>query len=470
MADTVVREIPLAQLVVHKGNPRQDVGDVSELAASIRTSGVLEPLIAVAQNGHFAVVAGSRRLAAAKLAKIATVPVVVREMSEPDIAAAALIENIQRQDLSPLEEARAYREWLTLTGKQQKELAEKVGRAPSTIANALRLLDAPKPIMAALRAGDITAAHARIALSVPAEVVSSLPLKKGTTVDELEAAARKIRKTHEATSRVRNAVDEAKAAGKVVAWPDAQTYWFGEQHMTLRVALGPSPAKPEGAITGDVDVKGTYGIEGKVELHDKVCDCRAVGPVLTGYDERLDMRRVCISPAGWKKYTAELLKKAPKSRIYSSSLRTKKQTPAQRENARKAKEKQADQEAARALDVHVDVPYSVNDRGRGATTIDKKLLRGGPAGENARLALWAFTARDIWNADGGRAALWQRIARMPITKVRGLLAQHAAAKALELLMSRKDERQRLYELVYPHYGIEVPEPKKPKAKKAAKRG
>lgn len=136
-----LKQIRLADLKVHDLNPRSDVGDLSELEASIRANGVLEPIVVVRSNGHYEIVAGSRRAAAAKRAQLVEIPAVVRDMDERQIAAAALVENLQRKDLAPLEEAEGYQRYIELTGASQADLAKAVGKAPSTIANALRLLD-----------------------------------------------------------------------------------------------------------------------------------------------------------------------------------------------------------------------------------------------------------------------------------------------------------------------------------------
>src|SRR5712691_9741011 len=98
---TQVQELEIAKIDVHKLNPRREVGDITELAASIKEVGVLEPVLVVRDNGGYAIVAGTRRLAAAAQAGLKTIPAIERAMTEAEIAAASLIENLQRKDLEP---------------------------------------------------------------------------------------------------------------------------------------------------------------------------------------------------------------------------------------------------------------------------------------------------------------------------------------------------------------------------------
>lgn len=464
--------LDLSKVEVSKLNPRQDVGDLTELAQSIGEIGVLEPIVVVQRNGHYEAIAGSRRLAASRQAGKRQIPARVMSLDEAQQAAAALIENLQRKDLTPLEEAHAYRKYLDLTGVTQKELGQKIGRAPSTVANALRLLEAPKLVKDALERGDITAAHARIALTVPAEYASSLPLKKGVTVQDFEDEARDVKAYADFAESVKEKAAKARerlGEGETLTW-STEEVWAAHTQTSLAKILGKPAVAIAGVLEGEFVTKSYRRIHHRPELHDSLCTCRAYALVVDRYSgDKVKVERACIVPAGYRKYAAGLEDK--KTRDAAKD----KVTPAQRakaererEAARKQKEKRAAEAAVSALEVKVDVPYSANDRSsRSAQKLDPKLLKGGPAGENARLALWALTAREIWNADGGRVSLWQQIARMPIAKVRDLLAQHAAATALEIALSRRDERKPLIEAIYSYYGIAVPE--EPKKTKKAKR-
>jgi len=153
-------------------NPRQpradfDAAALDELAASIRAQGILQPLLVRPDgDGGYELVAGERRLRAAGLAGLREVPIVVREVSDRESLELALIENIQRDDLSPLEEAAAYQRLLDDFGHTQEEIATRVGKSRPAIANALRLLRLPEPIKRELARGRLTAGHARVLLSL----------------------------------------------------------------------------------------------------------------------------------------------------------------------------------------------------------------------------------------------------------------------------------------------------------------
>ncbi|MBN1945072.1 MAG: ParB/RepB/Spo0J family partition protein [Bradymonadales bacterium] len=175
--------------------PRSTVNPqtLSELAESIRQSGVLQPVLLRRDGERYQVVAGERRWRAAKMAGLDRIPALVKEMDEQERFVLALIENIQREDLTPLEEALAYRRLIDEHGYTQQTLAERVGKARSTIANALRLLDLPPTIQDHVASGRLTAGHARAVLSVAPERQTDFArdvLEKGLTVRQAEHQAR----------------------------------------------------------------------------------------------------------------------------------------------------------------------------------------------------------------------------------------------------------------------------------------
>lgn len=139
-----------------------------ELAESIREHGIIQPLIVTRdEEGGYRLIAGERRLQAARLAGLETVPVVVREAADSELLELALIENIQRADLNPVEEAMAYRRLIEEYGLTQEEVARRVGKSRATIANALRLLNLEAEIRRSLVSGEITEGHARALLGLP---------------------------------------------------------------------------------------------------------------------------------------------------------------------------------------------------------------------------------------------------------------------------------------------------------------
>lgn len=153
-------------------NPRQPRGvfddqDLAELAASIREVGLLQPIL-VREVGHerYELVAGERRLRAAKLAGLARIPALVRSTADPDLLKEALIENIHRVDLNPLEEAAAYQQLLDDFGVTQEELARRLGKSRPTLTNALRLLGLPPGVQRKVAAGVLSAGHAKALLAL----------------------------------------------------------------------------------------------------------------------------------------------------------------------------------------------------------------------------------------------------------------------------------------------------------------
>jgi len=163
-----VRQIPLDLIDPNPYQPRQFFDDehLEELAASIRSHGVLQPLLLREENGRYQLVAGERRWRAAKLAGLASVPALLEDFSSQDQLEVALIENIQREDLNAMEEARAYRDLVSRYNLSQEEVANRVGKGRATVANALRLLKLPVDIQQDIEAGRLTAGHGRAILSL----------------------------------------------------------------------------------------------------------------------------------------------------------------------------------------------------------------------------------------------------------------------------------------------------------------
>lgn len=163
--------LPIAQIKPNKGQPRKSFKeeDLSELTDSIRQNGVLQPLLVRKKGSEYEIVAGERRYQAAKAAGLDEVPVIIREVSDEDVFKLALIENLQRSDLTPLEEARGYRQLIKDKGLTQEELAHILSKSRSAITNTLRLLDLPKEVQSYVEEGTISAGHARAILAVPTE-------------------------------------------------------------------------------------------------------------------------------------------------------------------------------------------------------------------------------------------------------------------------------------------------------------
>lgn len=163
-----IRTIPLNLISENPYQPRKISGqEVSELARSIKEHGLLQPIVVRRHGAAYQLVAGSRRLKASELAGLKEIPVVIREASDPQMLALALVENLQRADLNPIESALAYKQLTDDFGMSQEEVAKIVGKDRSTVANTLRLLSLPRKAKAYLEQGKITEGHARALLQVP---------------------------------------------------------------------------------------------------------------------------------------------------------------------------------------------------------------------------------------------------------------------------------------------------------------
>jgi ParB family chromosome partitioning protein len=151
--------------------PRKDFDDdaLRDLADSLKQSGLLQPVVVRRLGEGYQLIVGERRWRAAKLAGIERVPAIVREATDSESLELALVENLLREDLNPIEEAEAYQRLLAEFGWTQEELAQRVGRDRSTVANCLRLLKLPEPIQTDLRAGRLTMGHARALLALISE-------------------------------------------------------------------------------------------------------------------------------------------------------------------------------------------------------------------------------------------------------------------------------------------------------------
>ncbi len=191
-----VRTVPIESLEPSPLQPRRDFGEeeLAQLADSLRRHGLLQPLLvrpSRGAGGGFEIVAGERRWRAAQKAGIFELPVVVRELEDREVVQLALVENLQREDLDPLEEAEAYRRLIEEFGHTQEEVAQAVGRSRSHVANTLRLLALPDVIRGMLRAGRISAGHARalLAASDPA-ALAEMVVARGLNVRRTEELAR----------------------------------------------------------------------------------------------------------------------------------------------------------------------------------------------------------------------------------------------------------------------------------------
>ena len=193
---TLDTEVPIEKIHANPDQPRRDFveADLADLTASIVEKGVIQPLIVRPdpnKSGDYQIVAGERRWRAAQRAKLHTIPVLVRNLTDTEVLELAIIENIQRADLNAVEEAMGYRQLMETFGHTQEKMAQALGKSRSHIANLLRLLNLPSEVLAFLRDGRLSAGHARAL--VPAEDPVALAraiIAKGLSVRQAEALAK----------------------------------------------------------------------------------------------------------------------------------------------------------------------------------------------------------------------------------------------------------------------------------------
>lgn len=163
--------LPIEEIVPNPNQPRThfNESELEELSESIRENGVLQPLLVRKVGKTYQIIAGERRYQASKIAGLTEVPVIIKDADDQKVMELALIENLQRSDLNPIEEAKGYRQLIKASGMTQEALSKAVSKSRSAITNSLRLLDLPEPVQQMMFDGKLTAGHARAILAVPYE-------------------------------------------------------------------------------------------------------------------------------------------------------------------------------------------------------------------------------------------------------------------------------------------------------------
>ncbi len=193
-----VIEVPLASITPNPRQPRSPIRDqdLVELAASIEEHGIIQPLVVTSVLDGYQLIAGERRWRAARLAGLSTVPVLVKDVAPGEMLELALVENLQRADLNPLEEAMAYRQLTEEFGLTQEQVARRVGKSRVAVSNTLRLLKAARPVQEALLAGKISEGHARALLGLERaeaqEAALKAVLRRGLNVRQTEELVRRL--------------------------------------------------------------------------------------------------------------------------------------------------------------------------------------------------------------------------------------------------------------------------------------
>jgi ParB family chromosome partitioning protein len=191
------QDLAMDSIIANANQPRKSFDNAAllELAESLKRTGVLQPIVVRRYGQQFQIVVGERRWRAAQMAGLTRIPAVVREASDAETLELALVENLLREDLNPMEEAEAYQRLLTEFAWTQEELGQRVGKDRSSVANCLRLLKLPELIQADLRAGRLTMGHARALLSLPSPA-DQLKLR-----EEILAHSWSVRTTEEGVQR-----------------------------------------------------------------------------------------------------------------------------------------------------------------------------------------------------------------------------------------------------------------------------
>ena len=253
--------IKISEIEPNRSQPRKDFDEaaLSELADSISKHGLLQPiLVRPLTLGGYEIVAGERRYRASRMAGLTEVPVIIRELSESETMELALIENLQREDLTPLEEALGYEVLINEHGFTQEEVAETVGKSRPAVANALRLLKLPESIADYLKEDKITAGHARALLTLPTEEIML------QVCEQIIKSNLSVRQTEKLCKKLTAEKKPPKPAEKV---PN----YYKEVELTLSESLGRkiSVTKSKGKQGGILQIE-FYSDEELTELSNKL--------------------------------------------------------------------------------------------------------------------------------------------------------------------------------------------------------
>jgi ParB family transcriptional regulator, chromosome partitioning protein len=241
--------LPVAQVHPNPYQPRQhfDTARLQELASSLQAQGFLQPIVVRRQRDGFELIAGERRWRAAQMAGLEIIPALVKRASDEEVLALALLENLQREDLNPLEEARAYQRLQTEFQLRQEDVARYVGKDRSSIGNALRLLKLPQMLQEDLEAGRLTMGHARALLALESEE------EQQRLRDQILAAGLSVRETEaQVRTQKRAAPDGRSKPAHFVVIEETLQHHFG-----TRVAIRPGRkhGKIEITYTGEEDLR-----------------------------------------------------------------------------------------------------------------------------------------------------------------------------------------------------------------------
>ncbi|MDY3928914.1 MAG: ParB/RepB/Spo0J family partition protein [Clostridia bacterium] len=246
--------LKITQVEPNKNQPRKnfDMEKLEALSESIKEHGMIQPIIVTKNdNDRYVIVAGERRWRASKLAGLTEIPVIVKEYSKKTVAEIALIENLQREDLNPIEEAMAYKELCETHGLTQDQISQKVGKSRSAVANSMRLLSLENEFQTKLISGEISEGHARTVLSLEnyelREFLINQIISNGLNVRQSEVLAKQLQKS----------IDKKKEPKKI---PDVYNIELQRIQERLSTNLGTKVTISNGAKKGKIEIE-YYGNE-----------------------------------------------------------------------------------------------------------------------------------------------------------------------------------------------------------------
>lgn len=258
VAQSLLR-IRISDIEPNKDQPREyfDTEALQELADSIREHGILQPIVVRAiPGGSYQIIAGERRWRASRLAELTEIPAVVIEAEDERVMELALIENLQRQDLNPVEEAQGYKTLMETYGMTQEQVAKRVGKSRPAVANAVRLLSLPERVLDELSGGEITSGHGKVLAGIEdTELMNTLldrVIVEGLTVRQLEKL-------------IKEASGKEKKPGKKPdsSWGDS---WYKEAELSLGESLGRKVRIKKKGDTGTLEIE----FYSKEELNDLI--------------------------------------------------------------------------------------------------------------------------------------------------------------------------------------------------------
>ncbi|MCM1579649.1 MAG: ParB/RepB/Spo0J family partition protein [Ruminococcus sp.] len=274
-----VMTLRISEIEPNKGQPRKnfDENSIRELADSIKENGLIQPII-VRPTGNgmtYQIVAGERRWRACRILQMNEVPVIIKDFTDMEAARISIIENVQRADLDPVEEAAAYKELMTKYGMTQEEVSKTVGKSRSYIANSQRLLSLPSNALEALRKGEISTGHAKVLLSAEDEEHMKEAFKEivknGLNVRQTEKLVKSMKEENKTESPYSPAEDRSRRN------------YYAEMELQVMEALGRRVK-----ITGDSNCRGTFHID-FFDKDDLVTIANGIVEIITHAREEREM-------------------------------------------------------------------------------------------------------------------------------------------------------------------------------------